>query len=602
LAGRALTRIRPALERVTDPVFLAAVLAPAAAALLTLFIVVPTLQPGVANWDTAEFQTVGPVMGTAHPTGYPSYIVLGWLASIVFLPFGEPAFRMNLLQAFLAAGAAAGAAGIVQVLTGRRWIALATALLMIVMPFESSVHVSLPVASATSSPVFMRLATHADPHMFHVALVALIFVLLLVWDRRLGSDDPLTVAHADRWLVAAAVVYGIAVTNHSLALLLPPAILLFVILTDWGVFLRWRTLAACGIGFVGAVLVFWLEMPIRAAMGAPLVYGHPDTWSGFWYVVLAQQFGGSLVDPLGNLGTKASAVLDLMGGWMGGLAPLAALGFGTSLVQRPRYLVLSGLAALATAVFAASYANADIERYYLVPILVAFTWAGLGLADLADGLAFVVGLLIDRSRPLPAAAPDMDQPAAASEPERGGPQVRPAGKLVAYGGILFAIEIAIAGGLSLAAANVVSVRQQPTGFAGGVSEVYAVNDAEWMQHVLASPDLGGLPENSVIESTWSVSTVLWYGQKAEGLRPDIIVIDDSTRKNDHIGPNGEVWDVFDKYLGSRPVFTDRFYGGCDGIATLSKAFDITTTDWTGIYRVNSRLNPRVELSACDPVK
>ena len=57
------------------------------------------LLPGVAFWDTGELQTVGPLLGTAHPTGFPTYVLLGWLASVVLQPFGDPAFRMNLLSA-----------------------------------------------------------------------------------------------------------------------------------------------------------------------------------------------------------------------------------------------------------------------------------------------------------------------------------------------------------------------------------------------------------------------------------------------------------------------------------------------------------------------
>ena len=53
------------------------------------------LMPGLGFWDTAEFQTVLPVLGTAHPTGYPTYVVLGWLASIILTPLGEPAFRVE---------------------------------------------------------------------------------------------------------------------------------------------------------------------------------------------------------------------------------------------------------------------------------------------------------------------------------------------------------------------------------------------------------------------------------------------------------------------------------------------------------------------------
>ena len=62
------------------------------------------LLPGVTFWDTGEFQTVGPVLGTAHPTGFPTYVLLGWLASVLLQPFGDAAFRMNLLSAICLGG------------------------------------------------------------------------------------------------------------------------------------------------------------------------------------------------------------------------------------------------------------------------------------------------------------------------------------------------------------------------------------------------------------------------------------------------------------------------------------------------------------------
>jgi len=98
---------------------------PLLGAVATLWLVVPTLAPGLisqAAGDSAEFQTVSWVLGTAHPTGYPSYVILGFIASHL-LPFGDPAFRMNLLQALLAAGAVAGTVAHRQHLTGMRWIA-----------------------------------------------------------------------------------------------------------------------------------------------------------------------------------------------------------------------------------------------------------------------------------------------------------------------------------------------------------------------------------------------------------------------------------------------------------------------------------------------
>jgi len=577
LAGERVRRSKPALGRLADPDFLGAIAGPAAAAGLTLLFVLPTLAPTVGFWDTAEFQTVGPVLGVAHPTGYPSYIILGWLASIVLQPFGDPAYRMNLLQAILAAGAVAATAALVQVLTGRRMIALATGLLL------------------ACSQLFWRLSTHADPHMFHIALTALLFVVLLTWDSRRHSEDLQMRARADRWLVAAAGIYGVAVANHSLALLLPPAIGLFVLAADWRVIFRWRTIVTCVAVLAGTIVVLFAELPIRAAMHAPLVYGHPDTVAGFQYVVLAEQFRGSLVDPLGDLPTKAGHVLDLITGWLGPMAILAAIGLATSLFRRPRYVLLSGLSAVVTCGFAASYANADIERYYLLPLLIAFTWIGLAFADIVAIFAWAVAVWLQ-----PATGPAA--PDAEPGPE-GGSAVGGRDESWAPWAVLIG-EMVVAAAIIFSTVGVVGTRQgiNAGDNPGGVSEAANTHDSIWMKAVLAPPDQGGLAKNAVIESTWSASTTLWYGQRVLGLRPDVMIVDDSTRKNDHIGAAGEVWDVFDTYLATRPVYTDRFQGGCDGIDALSTAFDLRQPALTNIYQVVSRLEPRVDLRPCDPVK
>src|SRR5262249_28947936 len=40
-----------------------------------------TLLPDVARWDTGEAQTIPFLLGTMHPTGFPAYVLLGWLVS-----------------------------------------------------------------------------------------------------------------------------------------------------------------------------------------------------------------------------------------------------------------------------------------------------------------------------------------------------------------------------------------------------------------------------------------------------------------------------------------------------------------------------------------
>ncbi len=124
------------------------------------------MMPGVAFWDTAELQAVAPLMGTAHPTGFPTYVLLGWLASVLLQPFGEPAFRMNLFSAICVAVAAAVTVDLVRALTG--WLALG---------------IAAGIALALT-PIAWAIGTHAEAHSLHLALVAILLWLLVAWDAR----------------------------------------------------------------------------------------------------------------------------------------------------------------------------------------------------------------------------------------------------------------------------------------------------------------------------------------------------------------------------------------------------------------------------------
>jgi hypothetical protein len=168
------------------------------------------LMPGVGLWDTAEFQTIPPILGTAHPTGYPTYVILGWLASIVLAPFGEPAFRMNLLSAILVGVAAGITVELVRLLTRSTVVAVAAML------------------GLAATPIVWFIGTHADPHALHLALFAAILWLLVRWEIA-RIEDP---SRSDRWLIAAAVVTGLSAGNHSLTLLLALPIGLFVLAVD----------------------------------------------------------------------------------------------------------------------------------------------------------------------------------------------------------------------------------------------------------------------------------------------------------------------------------------------------------------------------------
>jgi hypothetical protein len=493
-------------------------LAPLGVALVVLALCRATLLPGVAFWDTAEFQVVGPVLGTAHPTGFPAYVILGWLASVVLQPFGDPAFRMNLLSALLVATAAGLTVALVRRLTASTLLGVAAGL------------------GLGLNPIAWRIGTRADAHAFHLALVALLLVALVAWQRERGR------AGGDRWLVAASAIFGVAVANHSLTLLLAPAVGLYVLAVDPRMWRRVRFVALCAGVLFGTAALLYLELPLRAGIfRAPLVYGTPNTWDGFWYIVLAEQFQGSIVDPFGELPRKLADLVDLTVTQFGPLAALLPVAFLATLVREPRYALLTGLAALVTVFFSMSYVNADIERYYLGPILIAWTWLAILAGTVAEQVAASFGGADEAARvgDAPGAAASS---VAAREADETDDRPWPAPRSVR--------EAALAGALAIAL--IVPTLAELDARAREVDASDDRGAAAWLDSTLSR-----LEPDAVVVSWWSYSTALWYAQLIEGRIPEVTIVDDRTRLDQELG---EVEDVIEDYLGRRPVYLIRADG------------------------------------------
>jgi transmembrane protein TMEM260 (protein O-mannosyltransferase) len=505
--------------------------APIAVGILATAMGIWRLMPGVGFWDTAEFQTVPPILGTAHPTGYPTYVLLGWLASIVLTPFGEPAFRMNVLSAILVGVACALTVDLVRVLTRSTVLGIVAGL------------------GLAATPIIWNIGTHADPHALHLTFVAAILWALVRWERA-RQEDP---ARADRWLVGAAVLTGLSVGNHSLTLLLAPPIALYVLAVEPRIVLRWTFVLLCAVAVILPAVLVYLELPLRAGaiagLRAPLVYGTPDTWDGFKYVVLGEQFRGGISDPFGELPRKVGDLADLAGRQLGPLAILVVIGFFATAMRRAPYALLTGTALVITCFFNAAYINADIERYYLGPALIAWTWLAMLAKTVIDLVA--AGLTTGEN---PAAAP-----------RRAVRAVRGAAVVVA------AVLL-----LAPTAADV-------TTRAAAVDHTADRGAEEWLNAVLT-----GVDQDAMIVSWWSYSTPLWYAQLIEGRRPDIRVIDDRTRLDENLG---DLRTVIDGNLGVRPVYVTRV--DQNELVMLMERYNLTplASPVAGnVYRVTPRVS------------
>jgi hypothetical protein len=479
---------------VSGPVLWAA----AFAALVALAIYLRTLMPATGFWDTAEAQTVPPTLSIFHPTGFPTYTLLGWLWS--HLPIGGMAYRMNLLSAV----SVATAAGLTVLITSHfiaersRWLVAA-----------ASGVAGLAFAFA-SEP--WENALRADVHAIHIGLAATIVWLVVTWRTAELAGAP----RAGRWLAAAALVFGLSMGNHPLTGLMAFAIGPWLFIVDPGIWRRWRLILGCGALLVLGLLVY-LYIPIRANITPepPLFYARPTTWEGFRYLVFAEQFHGlfdQFANPLDFLAgkwDKAESVLaaQLVGpGWL-----VVAMGAATLAVRRLGGFAFLALLVLSNVFYAMNFEDGDIDRYYLLSTLVACVLIGVAAAALAGGGARAVAEATRRTLDL-------------------------AGRRRAA---------SIAGGIVIGLAALLPAVALATRY--DVRDQSDNREADlWVTSVYRA-----LPQDSVIISWWSYSTPLWYHRWVLGDRPDITIIDERNILDDG-------WGTIDaairNHLGRRPVF------------------------------------------------
>ena len=370
----------PARRRLLDPA-LALLVGGAAFALYAA-----TLAPTVLAGDGGEFQFVPYLLGVAHPTGYPLYTLLGWAWSHL-LPLGDVAYRMNLFSAFWAALAAG-----LSVLTSS---ALLRQALPDLTPAVRRLLALLAASLLAVTPTLWSQALIAEVYGLHIFWVVLLLYLVLTWGqrRRNASPTPAGDAVGRKYLLLTALCFGLSLTHHSTTLLLAPALLAYVWLTDRRALRDWRRVVLPVLALMLLPLLLYLYIPWRAPhtpyLRLPLDEGrelvlYENSLPNLLRFITGGPFGGSVdlsVD-LGKRLAQAAGFLLAEVGWPGVL--LALLGVAQlALSRRWALLALTGLAYLVSVAFNLVYTIGDIFVLYIPSYLIVVLWLAVGVGGLA---------------------------------------------------------------------------------------------------------------------------------------------------------------------------------------------------------------------------
>jgi hypothetical protein len=277
-------------------------------------------------------------------------------------------------------------------------------------------------------------------------------------------------------------------------------------------------------------------MILRAGwLRAPFVYADQGTWSGFWYVTLGAQFHGWITDPFGNGPKRVADLVAMASGQFGPLAAIIVVALVVTIIRQPRYALLSGTTMVLTCFFNSVYPDGAIDRYYIGPALIAWTWLAVLGATIVDAIAGSQATWSEARGVWTGGGPS-------------GRLIRPL-SVVAIAGLLLAPSL-----LAL-----------PTrADSSAVDRTHDRAAQVWVDAVL-----GALEPNAVVVSWWSYSTPLWYATIVDGRRPDILIIDDRNRLDQNLG---ELNDVIDKYIATRPVYLIR--NGSNELGQLAGRYSV----------------------------
>ena len=352
--------------------------APAAAGLIAFAVYLRTLLPGMAFGDWGEMQTVPHVLGIAHPTGYPTYVIAAWLGQMI--PVGSVAFRANALSAVAVALTVSVIVAIGLRLGVRPLIAIAAALC---------------IGAVTT---VWAAATAAEVNGLHLLFVALLVHRALIWEDRRRPRD----------LVLGGLLTGLALGNHLLSLFVAPFIVLFVLWTGRRDLLRRPVVLIAGIAAVLVGLSVYVYIPIAASRAPALAYNNPVTLDAVWWLVSGTQFRDqfdflSAAGPL-NLVRSLPTLWSLLVARATIIIPtLGLIGLVVLLRRRPAFGLTVGAILIGSAYLWASYL--ELEHYLLTAWLVL----AIGLMTALDGAADQIDRITrsrragPRGRSLPAA-------------------------------------------------------------------------------------------------------------------------------------------------------------------------------------------------------
>ena len=356
-----------------------------------------TIAPSVIQIDTGELAAVQCTLGIAHPTGYPLFTMLGYIFSLIPLPFSK-IFQLNILAALYcsaAIGVFTYTAKLIlnnlssfqfsktsKVKAKKKKQSDKTQVPNTETAFVLSEH--FKIIAVIFSGLFLALSktfwfqsTSVEVYSLHLLLITIILLALI--KAFILSEKEKSIS---KYWIIFAIALALGFSNHMTTLLIIPAVTYLYFVKNGLNSKSIKQILIMLLIFFPILILIYAYLPIRANQNPIINWGNPIDWeriirhiSGHQYQVwlfssteaAAKQFNYFI----GNLPMEFSISLIMI-----------LLGLISSFIYARKFFIFNSIIFLSTVLYSINYDINDIDSYFLLAYISLAFFATFGISQL----------------------------------------------------------------------------------------------------------------------------------------------------------------------------------------------------------------------------
>ena len=380
--------------------------------LFVFIIYLSTIAPSVVEIDSGELATVQATLGIAHPTGYPLFTILGYLFSLLPLPFTK-IYQLNLLTAIwcsLGVGVFVYTAKLVldnlnsfksqkievkpvekkvnkkksksksKGKNNESKVKVNTNDFTETVKYISSIFAGLILAF---SQTFWFQGTSVEVYSLQLFLINLIILFLI--KAYLSKSEYKNFSTQNPWLwFAAALALGFA--NHMTTLFILPGVA-YLFFEKYRLnknsFIKIAVMLSV---FFPILILIYLYLPIRASQNPILNWGNPDTLHRFLRHVSGAQYQVWFFSSTASAKKQLTHFITTLPAQFNVSLLVIFIGLIATYFKAKKFFIFMLITFLFTVLYSINYEIHDIDSYFLLAYISMSFFAVFGVIQIFSSL------------------------------------------------------------------------------------------------------------------------------------------------------------------------------------------------------------------------